>query len=147
MKRILLSVLLILSVSLGSMAQTNEPVDQQTSAAFHTDFTGATEAVWQQGAGFSKVTFSTNGSVFFAYYKPGGELIAASRNISSSQLPLRLLTELKKDYHSYWITDLFELSVNDTTEYYVTLENTFEKKILRANGNDWEIYKRESKTE
>ena len=129
------------------MAQTNEPVDQQTSAAFHSDFTGATNAVWQKGEGYLKVTFSINGSVLFAYYKPGGELMAASRNISSSQLPLRLLTELKKDYYTYWITDLFELSVNNSTEYYVTLENSIKKKILRAAGSEWEIYERENKSE
>lgn len=147
MKKILLSALVILTISLGSMAQTNEPLDQQTSAAFHADFTGATNAVWQHGADFSKVTFSMNSVVLFAYYKPGGELIAASRNISSSQLPLRLLTELKKDFNTYWITDLFELSVNNTTEYYVTLENSLEKKILRAAGSDWEIYERDNKPE
>lgn len=147
MKKILLSALVILTISLGSRAQTNEPVDQQTSAAFLSDFAGAAHAVWQQGADFSKVTFAINGSVLFAYYKPGGELIAASRNISSSQLPLRLLIELKKDYNTYWITDLFELSVNNTTEYFVTLENSIEKKILRADGSNWEIYGRDNKPE
>jgi hypothetical protein len=140
MKKIIVSAMFLLSVSFGVMAQTQETNDKQINAAFHNDFAGATGEVWQKEAYFSKVTFSLNGSVLYAYYKPGGELIATSRNITSSQLPLHLLAELKNEYNSYWITDLFEMSVNGNSEYYVTLENATEKRILFANDFSWEVF-------
>ena len=140
MKKILIAALLLISVSFGAMAQNNEVINQRTMASFKNNFVNASDAVWEQDVNYSKVTFSLNGSILFAYYMPGGEMIAVGRNISSSQLPLHLFTELKKEYNSFWITDLFELSVNGRAEYYITLENADEKRILVANGSNWETH-------
>lgn len=72
-----------------------------------------------------------NGQRAFAYYSTGGELMGVARYISSLQLPLGLLSNLKNNYSNYWISDLFELSNNDGTHYYVTLE----KAMLRWCSN------------
>jgi len=140
MKKILIAAVLLLSVSYASIAGNTKTIDPKTLAAFSKEFSTASNVSWQEESSFSKATFTINGSVLFAYYSTNGELIASSRNISSTQLPLHLFTTLKNDYNSYWITDLFELAVNDTTEYYVTLENAGEKRILRSNSYGWEMF-------
>lgn len=147
MKKILFATLMLLATGIVSQARStaNLEPDSRTIAAFARDFAGASNAVWQQSADFSKVTFEMNGTVLFAYYSPAGSLIAASRNILSSQLPLTLQTSLKKDYSNYWISDLFELSTDAGTEYYVTLENADEKKIMRAENYSWTYYSNSSK--
>ena len=140
MKKILFATAFLLSVSAATIANNNKSTDPKAIAAFKKDFSGANDVTWETSADFSKVTFTINGSILFAYYSSNGELISASRNISASQLPITLFTALKSDYNAYWITDLFELSRDNTTTYYVTLENANEKKILSSTSWGWETY-------
>ena len=72
----------------------------------------------------------TNGSTLFAYYNTNGDLQAVVRNITSDQLPISLLSEMKKDYSDFWITDLFEIASDVQSNYYVTLENSDKKIVL-----------------
>ena len=77
-----------------------------------------------------------------AYYLPNGDQLAVTRFISTTQLPLQLLTSLKKDYSNYWISDLFEMSDDNGTEYYVTLENDSQIKVLKSSlAGEWTTYK------
>lgn len=140
MKKILLAAAFLFTLSMATMARSNKGVDAQTIAAFNKDFAGATSISWQQEENFTKASFTLNGNVLFAYYAPGGDLIATTRNISSSQLPMVLLNSIKTEYGSFWITDLFEMATNNTTSYYITLENAGEKKILHSNGLSWEMF-------
>jgi len=82
----------------------------------------------------------------FAFYSDNGDLLAVTRNIRSSQLPISLLLELKNKYNSYWISDLFELIVDDQSNYYITLENDNSKLTLRSSDNNsWEKYEKTNK--
>jgi len=82
----------------------------------------------------------------FAYYNNQGEFIAISRFISSSQLPLYLQGSLKKLYTNYWISDLFEMTTNEATDYYVTFENADAKIILKStDGSNWSLYQKSKK--
>jgi hypothetical protein len=78
--------------------------------------------------------------VMFAYYSGNGELLAITRNIVSSQLPLNLQMTLRNNYNGYWITELFELSGDNDNCYYVSLESADSKVTLRSNGDTWEVY-------
>ncbi|MBC7849670.1 MAG: hypothetical protein H7Y31_08035 [Chitinophagaceae bacterium] len=145
MKRIFLAIMILATTGMTAMADNPKDVNAKTLNTFNKEFGGATDISWEATAAYSKATFSLNGSILFAYFTQTGELIAASRNISSAQLPLKLYTEVKKDYGNYWISDLFELSLESNTDYYITLENATGTKILRATGNSWELYKNISK--
>jgi len=46
----------------------------------------------------------------------------------------------KKHYSEYWITDLFEMSRDSQSNYYLSLENADTKMTLRSNGDSWEVY-------
>ena len=82
----------------------------------------------------------------FAYYTQTGDLMAVTRNITSTQLPINLLSSLKKNFGNYWITDLFEVSSSTDASYYATVENADQKVILKSNGtSSWETYKKEKK--
>ena len=97
---------------------------------------------------FLKATFSLNGQVLTAYYFSNGDLQAVVRNITSDQLPLNLLTSLRRDYTEYWITDLFEISSNGETTYYVSIENSDKKIVLKSDDlSFWGVYSKEKKTD
>lgn len=82
----------------------------------------------------------------FAYYSQEGDLMAVTRNILSNQLPISLLSDLKKNYTIYWISDLFEISASQDASYYVTLQNADYTLVLKSNGiNDWQVYKKDKK--
>jgi hypothetical protein len=88
---------------------------------------------------YTRLTLKVNDMIVFAYYSENGELLAVTRNIKSTQLPLPLLLDLKRNYGGYWITELFELSSGGQTSYYMTVENADKKLNLRAVDNDsWE---------
>jgi hypothetical protein len=61
-------------------------------------------------------------------------------NILSDQLPARLLTDIKKNYKSYWITALCKKTANGKASYYMTLENADQKVSLSAfRPTNWSV--------
>jgi hypothetical protein len=110
-------------------------------ASFHKDFKRAELMGMELKKDYTKVTFKLNSLVLYAFYSANGELIAVVRNIVSTQLPIQLLMDLKQNYSSYWITDLFEMSSDGETNYFITLENANGRITLRSNNtSNWESY-------
>lgn len=138
---------LLLTVGIGSSFAA--PVDNTNDvviASFHKEFRSADVLQVENKKDYTKVTFKMNSLVMFAYYSENGELIAVVRNILSSQLPIRLLMDLKQNHSDAWISDLFEIDSNGQTVYYVTLENCDTRLTLRSgNSNSWEKYQKEIK--
>ena len=145
----ILSLATALMMGFGAFAAgTDGTVSQQARDAFKKDFSTACNISWEQKDNFIKATFSLNGQVLCAYYNANGDLQAVVRNIVSDQLPLSLLTSLRRDYTAFWITDLFEISTNGQTSYYVTIENSDKKIVLKSDdASSWDVYSKERKAE
>ena len=130
----------------SAFANNEETINQKAVSSFKKDFTTAQDVKWENNKDFVKATFKLNDQVMFAYYSQTGDLMAVTRNIVSSQLPLSLLSNLRKSYSSYWISDLFEISSDADASYYVTLQNGDQTLVLKSNGTSgWELYKKEKK--
>ena len=130
----------------SAFANNEETINQKAVSWFKKDFTTAQDVKWENNKDFVKATFKLNDQVMFAYYSQTGDLMAVTRNIVSSQLPLSLLSNLRKSYSSYWISDLFEISSDADASYYVTLQNGDQTLVLKSNGTSgWELYKKEKK--
>ena len=143
MKKILMTLALALTLSTMYAFTGEEAINKQALQAFKTEFSGATDADWTVADNYYKVIFTMNDQKLFAYYNLNGEFMAATRFISSFQLPLNLQSSLKKSYNHYWITDLFELDNHDGTTYYATLETADVKIVLQSiDGNSWTMYKK-----
>lgn len=114
-------------------------ISGQISTAFQKDFNKAELVDYTSSKDYTRLTLKVNDMIVFAYYSEKGDLLAVTRNIKSTQLPLPLLLELKKNYGNYWITDLFEMSSGGQTNYYMTMENADTKLNLKSFDNDsWE---------
>jgi hypothetical protein len=149
MNKIILSIATVLMMGLSAFAAKNDETDvnQLAVRSFHKDFVNAKNIRWEQKTGYVKVEFTINDQVLYAYYNNDGQMTAIVRNIVSDQLPISLLTSLKRDYTGFWISDLFEIASDDQTSYYVTLENADKKIVLRSIGIDtWEVYSKSRKT-
>jgi hypothetical protein len=145
--KILLWTLLLMSSMTTTFAGTSNPtIEEKIMNSFKKDFTTAEDVQWEKGNSFTKATFKLSGQVMFAYYTVDGNLMAVSRNITSSQLPIGLLTELKKNYRGYWISDLFEIAMNNETSYYITLQTGDVTLVMKSNSaTSWEVFKKERK--
>lgn len=145
-KNITLAAALLLTVGIGSSFATPANGGNETvTASFHKDFKKAEVMETKIGKNYIKFTFKMNEVVMFAFYNENGQLLAISRNIQSSQLPLQLLMQVKKDYANYWISDLFEYSADGNSCYYITLETSNSTVILRSNDTEWEVYDKKVK--
>lgn len=145
-KKFLTCAMLLMIVSSYSLANNEDGINIEITSSFKKEFANAREIKWETGKAFVKVTFKLNEEVIFAYYSQNGDLIAVSRNILSNHLPLSQLIKLKNKYAGYWITELFEIDSDIETSYYITLENSESKLILKSNvAEGWEVYKKETK--
>jgi hypothetical protein len=144
MKKTILMMLLLVTVGTSTtFAKDEETVNQQVLNAFKKEFVDAKDVIWQNNREYIKATFTMNDQVLFAYYTQGGELLAVTRNISSDKLPLSLLTNLKKNYSEYWITDLFEMVAAGNGTYYITLQNADVELVLKSDEfGGWDVYKK-----
>jgi hypothetical protein len=148
MKKTILALAVILTVGLTSAFAANDGGNRpNVQASFKNDFANARDISWQPAKAYTKVTFTLNDQILYAYYSnETNELLAVERNISSLQLPINLFTSLKKEYDGYWISGLFEMAAQENTSYYVTLENRQETVVLKAMGSgEWTVYSRSKK--
>lgn len=149
MKKMILSLATVMMMGFSVFANGNDNVvTQQARDAFKKDFATASNIRWEQTNNFEKATFSLDGQILTAYYFTNGDLKAVVRNITSDQLPINLLANLRRDYTAFWITDLFEISTDGQTNYYVTIENSDKKIVLKSDDlSTWEVYSKERKTD
>jgi len=144
--KILLGVFILITGISSAFANGTTDVNDRIIKSFQKDFAGAQQVQWSTTKEFVRATFTLNEQVVYAYYAPDGNLLGVTRNIIASQLPINLYTDLKKSYNNYWITDLFEMASHNDNGYYVTLESSDYKIVLKSNGtNGWEVYKKERK--
>ena len=62
------------------------------------------------------------------------------QNILSDKLPAKLLTTIKKDYKSYWITGLYKEDVSGKTSYHITIENADQTVVMTAtHAGNWSV--------
>lgn len=141
-------IIIMLAITISSLAAfaSEENVDKKVLNAFSQEFAGAKDVKWTTNETFYKVSFVYNSQYVYAFYQLDGELLAMTRNITSLDLPISLQTSLKKGYEGYWISDLFEISNNEGTKYYITMENADSKLVLKStNAGDWASFKKSAK--
>ena len=146
MKRLVLMLTLVFSLISISSSAHEINVTETVLRSFNNAFKNATDVNWTTTEHFYKVNFSLNDEYVTAYYNQEGQMIAMTRNIVSKQLPLTLQVALKNNYAQFWISDLFEITNEEGTAYYVTLENADSRIIMKSNlESTWTVYKKSSK--
>ena len=153
-KRILLLSIVLVSFTAFSFAAVTPTsasvapasVSKNVINSFNREFANASNIQWEIKANFVKAQFNVNEMVLFAYFNKSGELIAMTRFISPNQLPLELLTSLKKSNSNYWVSDLFEIQTETGTSYFATVENADQIVVLKSEGiSGWQTFQKEKK--
>jgi hypothetical protein len=114
--------------------------------SFKSTFAEASEVNWSVSSNLYKADFTLNGQYASVFYEADGSLVATSRNVSSLQLPIILQASLRKDYASYWISDLIEVTNDDGISFFVTLQNGDNKLILKGSAlTEWYTFQKTRK--
>ena len=147
-KRILLLSIVLVSFTAFSFAADAPAISKNVMSSFNKQFSNARDIKWENQADFVKAQFTMNEMVLFAYFNKNGDLIAVTRFISPNQLPLELLSSLKKQHTGYWISDLFEIQSENGTSYFATLENADQIVVLKSEGiSGWNTFQKEKKND
>ena len=118
----------------GNEGKTNAKV----AASFQKAFSIAKDVNWQKNDAFYFATFKVGNSIAEAAYNEEGELLATSRRVELSQLPLSITAALAQQYEGYTVgNNAMEITCNNETHYYLTIANA--KNVLKlkcaANGD------------
>lgn len=128
-----------------AFANNSNNVNDKVQTSFKQEFATAQNVVFSKTNNYIKAAFTLNNQVMEAYYTADGEMIGVSKNLLSTELPIGLQVDLKRDYTDYWISDLFEFATNSNSSYFITVENADQKITLQSNGNEWVVYKKAKK--
>jgi hypothetical protein len=141
MKKIILSLAIVLT--LFSTAFANHPVrvTEQAAAAFHKDFHKASDVKWAVKDDYVVAKFILDEQTLFAYYDFQGNLIGLVHHILTSSLPASLQKDIKKRYSNYWVSELFQVTSEEGVYYYIQLKNADETIVLSNEGTyGWHRY-------
>lgn len=141
-KKILILTTSLILTLFASYAKSNDgKIPQNVSSVFATDFSNARNINWEMYKGFYKASFMDMGMTLYAFYTPDAEFMGIAVNLPADKLPVYLQTKLKEKYSGYWITELFQFTINTTPGYLITIENADRKVMLKAEANNsWSYY-------
>lgn len=148
MKKIML-LLGVLAVSFGAVNANpaSGEVDARVLGAFKKEFATAKDITWTLAPNYYQASFVYNEQHITAYYNTEAELLGMARFVSPVDLPMALQADLKKNYQSYWISNLFEAATSEGTTYYITIEDADQTVVLKSdNARDWDQYKKVKKS-
>ncbi|RFS22432.1 hypothetical protein DVR12_11515 [Chitinophaga silvatica] len=99
-------------------------VSKKISSSFNEYFVGAKDVKWYTDDNQTfTAKFTLNSSKVTAYYREDGSLLATSRFLTGSQLPINVLTKLNKKYADCTVYSAVEYSADDVTVFYITMES------------------------
>jgi hypothetical protein len=146
MKKKIITLMTFVMLAVTTTFAGGNDISNAALATFSGTFAKATDVKWEKEDTYYKASFKMNGQSFNALLSEDGNMIAVSRNILSTELPIRLQASLNKNFSAYWISDLTEYAVGNETLYYITLENADQRTMFESVGTyDWSLLKKITK--
>ena len=141
MKKLILSFAIMLTLFSTAFANIPEAHNQNAVASFRKEFKTASEVKWSETTHYFRACFMLNNKIQYAYYDVQGNLVGLVQHVLSTTLPQDLQKQIKKEYAGFWITELFQVNFDDSTNYYIELRNADETIVLTTDGFDqWHLY-------
>ena len=141
MKKIFLSLAIVLAVFSSAFAHAPSSANDRAAASFKKDFHKASEVSWVVTANYVQAKFQLDKETMFAYYDFDGNLIGVIHHILTTDLSTHLQKDIKKNYASYWVSELFKVTSEQGDNYFIQLKNADETIVLTSDGSsDWHKY-------
>ncbi|RAJ10416.1 putative PepSY-like beta-lactamase-inhibitor [Chitinophaga skermanii] len=111
--------------------------NQKVLNSFNQEFAGAAKVTWYANEDEKSYVakFDIKESRVTAHFDDEGNLLATSRVISDSDLPLPVISRLMHRYPNENIRNVVEYTANGSLTYMITLENDTQWKIIKAGAD------------
>ncbi len=143
MKRIILSVAMLLTVGATALFANDLPGDTRAQENFKKQFAGAQFVKWSQEGDYTMASFVLGGNSAIALFNAEGEWLGSARDLVYNQLPLVVMTSLEKRFSNAVTIDAREVMNNEGTLYKLTIEHNSKtyKVTLYPDGGINEVKK------
>ena len=149
MKKTILSIAILLSVFSTAFANRPDSFNKKNAlTSFQRDFKSASDVSWSETPRFMRVNFHFDKQNLYAYYDIQGNLIGLVHHMLTTSLPEDLQKQIKKEYSGYWVSELFQVTFEDATYYFIELKNADETIVLTTEGSErWHTYYQKNNSE
>jgi len=105
--------------------------------AFTKEFSHITVVTWDliSKEGIYEAAFTFNNEALKAYFSEDGEFLGTIREVTKSQLPILVVKEMDQRYPDAKVAAVYEHSMKDGLNYYITILTNKGVLILKATGN------------
>jgi hypothetical protein len=135
MKKLFLSLSLMLTVAGTVIANDRTNVNEQVETAFKKEFPGASHIKWNKPGEFYKATFMLWNHRIEAYFTEDGQLQGSIRSLLFNQLPLSVITSIDKRFEGADILEVNEINNTVGTTYTLSLEVNNKKYRVKADAS------------
>ena len=132
MKKII--VFLSLFVAIGAAASAPPEVNEKVLKAFGETFVRATDVVWHELANSYEASFKQSEIATRAIYDREGNLLRTTRYYSEENLPINILTKIKKKYAGKSIYGVTESATDEEVLYHIVLQDEKNWYIIKSDS-------------
>ena len=97
------------------------------------EFTTAKDIQWKLTENYMKASFNWNDQQLEVFYNYDGDIIAKSRPVNPSALPIEAQQKIEKKYAGYKTDECVEMNNEEGTNFYVSLIKENKKVILKVS--------------
>lgn len=135
MKKIITILAIMFTTGAAFANKDNATDNKKAMVTFNKEFAGASDVAWFNTEESTVAKFSLKNSKVTAHFNKAGELLATSRYITDTDLPLSVLNKLIKRFPNQNIRNIVEYNVEGETTYVISLENDTEWTILKSQND------------
>ena len=129
-----LIILTCLFATLSVAASTPPEVTEKVLKSFNETFMKATDVVWYETQNLYEASFKQSEIISRAIYDKEGNLLKTTRYYSQENLPINILTKLKKKYAGKSVYGVTELSTEDEVSYHITMQDETTWYVIKADN-------------
>ena len=143
MKKIILAAILVVSLAATSFAA---PLSFKLNSVFKKAYPAAVNVSWKTNESFTTISFTVNKQHMQAFYNNDGQLLATSRPVELSNLPMAAIQRIHERYNGYTATEAIEFNhAEEGASYYISLQKEGKKVVLNVSSQgDLSVFKKEA---
>lgn len=113
--------------------------------SFKARFADAENVSWSVTNGFYVAEFTTEDKKQYAYFNAEGDLTVIAEPLTVNQLSKKQQANLHKNYSNYNVVDVYKLTDNEDVKYFVVVEDSSKKIILKTTTSTWDVLQASNK--
>lgn len=142
MKKLLLAFIIGLATMGTAFAADANKVSVRAINSFSKDFQGITNVEWKIKSGMNCATFVKDAVQTEVFYDNDGTKIATCKLAEFSDLPGNARKSFTEKYAGYNITQVISFEDSELFFYFMSIENSREKLILKVSNGRISVFKK-----